>query len=96
MSILEVSDEVTSILSRKGLTFQDNLEELPFRGVGSNCAVLMVDVGWVGRLMAQISGTGCVASKAIKCLLCMGRFWAGTVYSKHLVGRDTMRMFLLH
>ena len=46
MSVLEVLDEVTSILSRNRLAFQDNLEELPsicFRRVARG--VLVVDVG---------------------------------------------------
>lgn len=48
MSVLEVLDEVTSILSRKRLAFQDNLEELPSiysSRVARGLAVLMVDVG---------------------------------------------------
>lgn len=38
MSVLEVSDEVTSIPSRICLTFQDNLEELPFEKVARGLA----------------------------------------------------------
>jgi hypothetical protein len=51
MNVLDILDEVTSILSKNRLAFQDNLEELPFiyfRRVARGraiCAVLMVDVG---------------------------------------------------
>jgi hypothetical protein len=60
MSVLEVSGEVTSILLRKRLTFQDNLEELPFRRVARGLAtrtVLMVDVAW--KLMAKFQKQVC-------------------------------------
>jgi hypothetical protein len=50
MSVLEVLDEVTSILSKNGLAFQDNIEEFTvnlFRRVarGRATRVVMVDVG---------------------------------------------------